>query len=151
MKRAVSIDNATPIASVMANPFTVPEPSTPSTAAAISVVIFPSKIADIAFLNPVSIALATERPAAISSLIRAKIITFASTAIPIERIIPAIPGSVSVISNASNIASIRAVYKRSASDAAIPGIAYMIIRNTITIPRPIAAALREVESASEPS
>ena len=72
----------------------------PSTNAAIRVVMFPSRIADIAFLKPISIADATVLPLASSSLIRAKIITSASTAIPIERMIPAIPGSVSVISNA---------------------------------------------------
>ena len=87
------------IISVYANPFTVPEPSTISTRAAINVVTCPSRIADNAFLYPSLIAVITVFPAAISSLIRAKIITFASTAIPIPRIIPAIPGRVSVISN----------------------------------------------------
>ncbi len=92
------------IISVYANPFTVPEPSIISTTAAIKVVIFPSRIADSAFWNPACTALRTDLPAAISSRIRAKITTFASTAIPIPRIIPAIPGSVSVISNSCSVA-----------------------------------------------
>ncbi len=60
-----------PIARVVANPLTVPEPLQRRTNAAINVVIFPSTIADVAFLNPILIALLTVFPAAISSLIRA--------------------------------------------------------------------------------
>ena len=59
------------IASVYAKPFTEPVPMIPSTIAAIRVVIFPSRIADSAFLKPISIALFTDLPAAISSRIRA--------------------------------------------------------------------------------
>ena len=103
------MERTTPIANVMANPLTVPEPNTPSTAAAIKVVTLPSTIAESAFLNPISIAAITLLPAAISSRIRAKIITFASTAIPMERIIPAIPGSVSVMSNAQRTNNISPV------------------------------------------
>ena len=95
---AVNIDNATPIASVTANPLTVPEPRRYRTSAAIRVVMLPSRIADIAFLKPCSIADSTLLPRPISSLIRAKITTLASTAIPIESMIPAIPESVSVTS-----------------------------------------------------
>ena len=59
------------IASVYAKPFTEPVPMIPSTIAAIRVVIFPSRIADRAFLKPISIAFLTDLPAAISSRIRA--------------------------------------------------------------------------------
>ena len=93
------MERTIPSASVWANPLTVPDPFSPRTSAAINVVTLPSTIADSAFLNPTSIAERTVFPDAISSLIRAKMITFASTAIPIDRIIPAIPGNVSVISN----------------------------------------------------
>ena len=81
-------------------------------------------IAENALANPASIAVRTLFPAPISSRIRAKIIQFASTAIPIPRIIPAIPGSVSVISslNALNRTITNAVYITSAIDAAKPGI-----------------------------
>ena len=51
----------------------------------------------------------TVLPVAISSRIRAKIMTFASTAIPIPRMIPAIPGSVRVISKAFSVISIKVV------------------------------------------
>ena len=54
-----------------ANPLTEPEPSHISTQAAISVVMFPSKIAENALPNPLLIAAWTERPAAISSRILA--------------------------------------------------------------------------------
>ena len=99
---AVNMDNAIPRASVSAKPFTVPEPINQRTPAAISVVIFPSRIADWAFLKPVSIADLTVFPFASSSRILAKMITLASTAIPMERMIPAIPGKVNVISKPFN-------------------------------------------------
>ena len=84
---------------------TVPEPLNHRTAAAISVVTLPSTIADIAFWNPDFKDTFTLLPLAISSRTRAKMITFASTAIPILKMIPAIPGRVSVTSNAFNITS----------------------------------------------
>ena len=59
-------------------------------------------IAERAFLNPELIDSYTLFPSAISSFILVKIITLASTAIPIDSMIPAIPGSVSVISKADN-------------------------------------------------
>ena len=103
------MERTTPSAKVMANPFTVPEPKTPRTAAAINVVTLPSTMAESAFLNPISMAAITLLPAAISSRIRAKMITLASTAIPMERMIPAIPGNVRVISNAHRINNISPV------------------------------------------
>ena len=77
---AVNMEITIPSASVWANPLTVPDPFSPRTSAAINVVTLPSTIADSAFLNPTSIAERTVFPDAISSLIRAKMITFASTA-----------------------------------------------------------------------
>ena len=91
-----------PIASVDAKPFTVPEPLQKRTAAAISVVTFPSMMADRAFAKPVLIADFTVLPIPISSLIRVKIITLASTAIPMDKIIPATPGRVNVTSKAAS-------------------------------------------------
>ena len=98
-----------PIASVCAKPFTVPEPFKYNTTAAISVVILPSNIAQNALPNPLVIDVLTVFPDAIYSLIRANIITLASTAIPIVSTIPAIPGSVSVISNALSINTVNIV------------------------------------------
>ncbi len=103
------MDKRIPMASVMANPFTVPEPKSPSTRAAIRVVMFPSTMADMAFLNPISMEVETVFPVAISSLIRPKITTLASTAIPMERIIPAIPGRVRVTSKRYKMAMISSV------------------------------------------
>ena len=103
------MESTIPRPSVYAKPFTVPEPLIPSTNAAIRVVTLPSTIAESAFWNPVSIAFLTVLPAVISSRIRAKMITFASTAIPIERIIPAIPGSVNVSSKILRQITIRQV------------------------------------------
>ena len=86
-----------PIARVLANPLIVPVPNIRSTTAAISVVTLPSIIAERALWKPLSTACLTVAPAPSSSFIRVKITTFASTAIPIESMIPAIPGRVRVI------------------------------------------------------
>ena len=99
-KRAVNMDTTIPIASVYAKPLIVPDPRTARTAAAIRVVTFPSMIAERALSKPLLIAILTFLPARSSSRIRAKMITFASTAIPMESRIPAIPGRVRVTSNA---------------------------------------------------
>ena len=96
--RAVNMESTIPIASVEAKPFTVPDPLQNRTAAAIKVVTFPSTIAERAFWKPLSMAVFTAFPAPISSLIRVKIMTLASTAIPMDRMIPATPGSVRVTS-----------------------------------------------------
>ena len=97
--RAVNTERTTPIASVIANPLIVPVPNIPSTRAAISVVTLPSMIADRALWKPPFTACFTDLPSASSSLIRVNMITLASTAIPTDRITPAIPGSVSVTLN----------------------------------------------------
>ena len=90
-------------------------------------------------------------PAAISSLIRANTMTFASTAIPIPRIIPAIPGSVRVISNQYTNAITSDVYIPSPTDAANPEIPYITIMKSITSARPIPAAFIDDERAAPPS
>ena len=92
------MESTIPRASVMAKPLIVPVPLRYRTAAAINVVILPSITAESALPKPILMASRTFLPAAISSLIRVKIMTLASTAIPTERMIPAIPGSVSVTS-----------------------------------------------------
>ena len=99
---AVNIERMIPRISVSANPLIEPVPPTLRTMAIISVVIFPSRIEERALLYPFFLASSTAFPYAISSLILANTRTFASTAIPIERMIPAIPGRVSVISNAES-------------------------------------------------
>ena len=68
------------------------------------------------------IALLTVFPAAISSLILALIITLASTAIPIPRIIPAIPGNDNVKSKAFNVSISNSTKTTNAKLAATPAI-----------------------------
>ena len=148
---AVNIESTIPIASVAAKPLTVPEPLQNRTAAAIRVVTFPSMIAESALAKPALIAFLTDVPRPISSLIRVKMITFASTAIPIDRMIPATPGSVRVTSNATNRIRIRPTYRHRARDAARPGRRYTAIINTMTMANPIRPAFKLVEIASWPS
>ena len=71
--------------------------------------------------KPALTASRTLLPSPISSRIRVKMMTFASTAIPTERMIPAIPGRVIVISNALIKQTVRLMYSASASEAARPG------------------------------
>ena len=95
---AVNIDANVPIVNVTANPFTGPVPKVKRITVIINVVRFESKIATNPLLNPASIALRIVFPNLSSSFILSNIITFASTAIPADRISPAIPGRVSVAS-----------------------------------------------------
>ena len=91
-----------PKPSVTEKPLTGPDPIANKITAVINVVIFASIIAESAFSYPNSIALAGPLFNLISSLMRSKIKTFASTAIPIVNTIPAIPGSVNVAPMALN-------------------------------------------------
>ena len=88
-----------PIPRVTAKPFIGPDPRKNKIIAAISVVIFASKIVVLDFVYPASKAIIGFFSFLVSSLIRSKIKTFASTAIPTVKIIPAIPGKVNVASN----------------------------------------------------
>ena len=87
----------TPSINVTAKPLTVAGPTSYRTTPAIRVVICPSIIADNALWKPDSHEILTDLPALISSLILENMITLASTAIPMPSMIPAIPGSVSVL------------------------------------------------------
>jgi hypothetical protein len=90
---AENIDITTPMKSVCAKLFIGPVPKKNSIAAAIKVVILQSISAGRALEKPDSIDVLKVLPAFNSSFILSKIITFASTAIPIVSIIPAMPGS----------------------------------------------------------
>ena len=115
----------------------------PSTTAAIRVVTLPSTMADRAFWKPILMADFTVLPVAISSRIRAKMITLASTAIPMDRMIPAIPGKVRVISKAFRQYQHQyAIYEASAMPAARPGIRYTIIIKINTIANPMTPAIK---------
>jgi hypothetical protein len=95
-KIAVNIEAMMPIARVTAKPRTGPVPNWKRTKAVSSVVSCASTIAESAWPKPSLTATRGLRPAASSSRMRSKISTLASTAMPMERISPAMPGSVSV-------------------------------------------------------
>ena len=91
---AVKKETATPMVNVTAKPLIVPVPNIQSTTAAMSVVTLESKTAQNAFENHALREALSDLPRRSSSFILSKITTLASTAIPIERMIPAIPGKV---------------------------------------------------------
>ena len=99
---AVNILNTIPKPKVIAKPLIGPLPKKNNTTAAIIVVTFESRIVAKALENPESIAFLKVLPLRNSSLNLSKIKTLASTAIPIDKIIPAIPGRVKVASNNFN-------------------------------------------------
>ena len=67
MTRAVNMESTTDSASVMAKPLIVPVPRKPRTAAAIRVVMLPSRMADIALWKPALMDPRTDVPSVISS------------------------------------------------------------------------------------
>jgi hypothetical protein len=93
---AVNTEVTIPIDKVTANPLTGPVPKKNKTNEAIRVVILASRIVPKDLEYPDSTAAKGLLPLKYSSLIRSKIITFESTAIPIVKTIPAIPGNVKV-------------------------------------------------------
>ena len=94
---AENIETTTPIARTRANPLIVPVPKLYRIKLVISVETFESRIEVQALENPNSTDTFLLFPFLISSRVLSKIKIFASTAIPIERINPAIPAKVSVI------------------------------------------------------
>ena len=98
MTIAVNIEVAMPIIKVTENPLIGPLPNENKAKAANKVVKLASTIVEIALWNPASIASRIFLPELNYSFILSKIKTFASTAIPTVKIIPAIPGRVSVAS-----------------------------------------------------
>ena len=86
----------TPIPKVAEKPLTKFVPRINKTMQLIKVVMCPSIIEEFALKNPLSIDLIKVLPFLSSSLILSKIKIFASTAIPILNISPAIPGRVKV-------------------------------------------------------
>jgi hypothetical protein len=107
---AVNILTNIPKVRVTAKPLIGPVPNLNKTAAAIKVVILASIIVLIALVKPDSVAALRVFPFFNSSLILSKIITLASTAMPIDSIKPAIPGKVNVALMADNAMSKRITY-----------------------------------------
>ena len=93
---AENIEVIIPIDKVTENPFIGPEPKTNKSNAAIKVVILASRIVDKAFSKPFLMDSITLLFLKNSSLILSNIKTLASTAIPIVKTMPAIPGNVNV-------------------------------------------------------
>ena len=119
---AVMNDAVIPIIRVMANPLMAPAPKMARMIPVIIVVKLESKMAEKAFLYPSSSALRSVFPAASSSLMRSLISTFASTAMARERIIPAIPGSVSTAWNAARAPKVKKKFNSRATLITMPGI-----------------------------
>ena len=93
---AENIETATPTINVKAKPLTTLVPNQKSMKAVINVEMLPSLIDDQALENPSSRARPKLFAAARSSLILSNTKILASTAIPIERMKPAMPESVKV-------------------------------------------------------
>ena len=93
---AVNIETITPIDNVKAKPLTTLVPKKYRITQAKTVVIFESKILVNALSKPELIAVNKFRPALNSSFVLSKIKMLASTAIPTDRMKPAIPARVNV-------------------------------------------------------
>lgn len=103
---ALNMETPIPIARVSAKPLIDPVPKLKRMAVVIREETLESRIDDQALLKPVIRASCFGRPQRISSLILSKIKILASTAIPIERINPAIPASVKVTGIILKIANV---------------------------------------------
>ena len=110
----------TPSESETAKPLTGPVPNIKRTNAVISVVTWESKIDEKALSYPASIARRTGFPALSSSRIRSMINTFESTDIPIVRMIPAIPGNVSVAFKAARAPTNKIIFRTMVRSASKP-------------------------------
>ena len=84
--------------------------------------MFASRIEDSALLKPSFIASFCDLPLAISSLIRSKIRTFASTDIPIVNTIPAIPGKVRTAPRPASIPKMNKIFTARATSAKRPAL-----------------------------
>ena len=103
----------TPRPRVTAKPLTGPVPNLNKAAAVINVVTLASMIVLMAFLKPAFNAVKGVLPFLSSSLILSKMMIFASTAMPMVRIMPAIPGSVSAAPKADMTPQNMNIYTRS--------------------------------------
>ena len=106
--------------------------------------------AESALEKPALTAAAVVLPALSSSLILSNTTTLESTAIPIPRIIPAIPGSVRFAFVTIRSIAIIAVYAKRQRAEITPGNLYIIIIKSITRAIPIAPATKLVSSERSP-
>ena len=131
------MDTRIPSPNVKANPLIKAVPCQNNTTAEMIDEILASRIDAHARLNPVSTDAYRFFPFLISSFIRSKIRIFASTAIPIEIMNPAIPADVKVTGINLKRYNITAVYTPSATTAMRPGRRYQRIRIIETSINPI--------------
>ena len=117
---AVNNEVKIPIHKVTAKPLTGPDPIANKTTPTIKVVKLESIIVAKAYSNPRKILALGYMPNRISSRMRSKIKTFASTAMPKVKTIPAIPGSVSVAPIKDIIATNKTKFASKAMSAIIP-------------------------------
>jgi len=127
---------------VRAKPCTKEEPNQNRIIATNKVVRFPSRIDGHARVNPSSMATIKFLPARSSSLMREKMSTFASTAIPTDKITPAIPANVRVTGITLNNARRSTRYKRRAKHAKSPGTLYTKTMNKTTARNPMTPAFK---------
>ena len=121
---AVNNEVAIPIINVNAKPLIGPDPKTYKIIPVKSVVMFASIIADKAPLTENPSSTDCFKPFFLNklSLILSKIITFASTDIPIVKIIPAIPGNVNTALKEASMPNMNRMFTINATSANIPAL-----------------------------
>ena len=122
IKIAVNNDVTIPIIKVVAKPLIGPVPKTNNINAVKPVVMLASKIEDNALANPSFTDSFCDFPLSISSLIRSKIRTLASTDIPIVKTIPAIPGNVNTAPKLASTPKINKMFNNKAISANPPAL-----------------------------
>ncbi len=147
---ALKRDTMTPMPSVNAKPLISDVPNQKSMSAVMKFEIFESRIENQAREKPNFTASLMVRPARSSSLIRSKISTFASTAIPIDMMNPAIPAAVRVTGMSLKSAKIIAINIQREIVATSPGKRYQRIRNNATSKKPIIVAFTPAWTALSP-
>ena len=141
----------TPVNRVYPKLSIVPDPKIIKIPATAAVVTFPSKTDENARLYPFLTAFLTEFPFFNSSLILSLIIIFASTAIPADKIKPAIPGSVIVYCGTEITRIWSAIWNVSVRQLITPGSRYHMIINKQISAIAISAASAIAFNAFPPS
>src|SRR3989344_7008113 len=121
-----------PSPKVSAKPLIRLEPNQYKITEVIKLDTFESRMESHARIKPSSIAKPSVLPARNSSFMRSNIKMLASTAIPMERINPAVPAAERVTGRSLKIARVSTVYSKSATTAKKPGKRYHKIINSAT-------------------
>ena len=133
---AVNMEMSTPRPRVKAKPLMADVPSQKRMIAVIIDEMFESRIESQAREKPSWSASSIDFPLFNSSFILSKIRMLASTAMPIERINPAIPAAVNVTGITLKTASDKMTYITRESEAIIPGSLYQRIRKATIRAKP---------------